>query len=117
MSKQLFIIALAIGLVMGHLAWAKTPLDQDAGPDGIVSVEAEHFDENVPDGAHFWELNTDIDGFSGDGFMRALPDTGANDGTNVGGQDAQLRYQVNFVKTGIHYVWVRTYYTNNLRML
>ncbi|MCH8216476.1 MAG: hypothetical protein IH892_06855 [Planctomycetes bacterium] len=112
MSKQLFIIALAIGLVMGHLAWAKTPLDQDAGPDGIVSVEAEHFDENVPDGAHFWELNTDIDGFSGDGFMRALPDIGANDGTVIGG-DARLDFQVNFVKTGIHYVWVRSYRTSN----
>ncbi|MCH8218729.1 MAG: hypothetical protein IH892_18380 [Planctomycetes bacterium] len=105
MSKKLFILAIALALVMGQLALAQTPLKQDAGPDGIVSIEAENFDENVPAGVHFWEFNTDPTGFSGDGFMRALPDGG-------GGGNRRLNYQVDFVKTGIHYVWVRGYRTS-----
>jgi len=38
-------VLLVFNLVAG-LANAK-PLNQDPGPDGIVSVEAEHYDDNV----------------------------------------------------------------------
>ena len=105
MSKQLFILALAIGLVVGQLAAAQTPVAQDAGADGIVSIQAEDFDDNTTDGTRIWEFNTDIAGFTGDGFMRAVPD-GSGSGT------PQLDFNVEFVKTGIHYVWVRGYRTS-----
>ena len=38
-------LVLVLGLAVG-VANAE-PLNQDPGPDGIVSVEAEHFDDNV----------------------------------------------------------------------
>ncbi|MEA3225901.1 MAG: hypothetical protein U9Q07_08110, partial [Planctomycetota bacterium] len=87
----LFSFVLALGLVDG--VTNADPITQDSGPDGIVSIEAENFDENVPEGVHTWEFNTDPPDFSGDGFMRAVPDGG-------GGGNPRLNYEVNFVKTG-----------------
>ncbi|KPL23469.1 MAG: hypothetical protein AMJ75_06045, partial [Phycisphaerae bacterium SM1_79] len=66
---------LVLGLTVGA-AGAEYWL-QDEGPDGIVSVEAENFDENTPQGGHTWDLITDPVGFSGAGAMRAMPNTGA----------------------------------------
>ena len=103
-KKSFFLIPLVVVLGLAGLAHAD-PITQDSGPDGIVSIEAENFDENVPEQDHFWEFNTDIPDFSGDGFMRALPD-------GTGGGNPRLNYEVNFVKTGIHYVWVRGYSTS-----
>ncbi len=80
MSKKLFILAIALALVMGQLALAQTPIRQDAGPDGLVSAQAEDFDENTSPGTRIWEFNTDPAGFTGDGFMRAVPD-GSGSGT------------------------------------
>ncbi len=96
-----FILPLGfVGLAVGA-----DPFTQDTGLDGLVSMEAENFDENVPDGDHYWEFNTDPNGFSGAGFMRCLPD-----GTGSG--SPRLNYQVKFSKTGMHYVWVRGYRTS-----
>ena len=83
------------------------PYQQEAGPDGIVSIEAENFDEHTPEGGHQWELNTDQAGFTGDGFMRALPDSGSNNDTAYIGNDPRLDFEVNFSSTGTHFVWVR----------
>ncbi len=106
MCKKLIYLALFI-LVLSLPArlMAKDPYRQDKGPDGIVSAEAENFDENVPDGDHYWEFNTDIPGFSGTGYMRCLPD-------GTGGGSPRLNFQVDFIKTGIHYAWVRGYSTS-----
>ena len=41
------------------------PFQQDQGPDGIVSIEAENFDENIPAPPHTWELITE----SASGFL------------------------------------------------
>ena len=106
MCKKLFFLIPFNVLVLGLVGLTNAdPITQDSGPDGFVSVEAENFDENVPEADHFWEFNTDITGFSGDGFMRSLPD-------GTGGGNPRLNYEVNFVKTGIHYVWVRGYSTS-----
>ncbi len=56
MSQKLVYLCcfiLALGLT-GGVAIAD-PLQQDPGPGGIVSVEAEHFDANVEVGGHTWE--------------------------------------------------------------
>ncbi len=99
----LFSFIVIIGLI-GSVVNAQ-PLRQDTGPDGIVSVEAENFDDNIPGGVHEWIFNTEPIGYTGSGFMRALPDGG-------GGGTPQLDFVIDFVKTGTHYVWVRGYRTS-----
>ncbi len=103
-KKLLYIVSVLLVFGLSTVAFAD-PFTQDPGPDGIVSIEAENFDENVPEGDHFWEFNTEIPDFSGDGYMRAVPDGG-------GSGNPRLNYEVNFAKTGIHYVWVRGYSTS-----
>jgi len=92
------------------------PLQQDPGPDGIVSVEAENFDRNTPMPSHTWELITVVEGgfappggFSGGVAMLATP--GGSDGRgniNAGYPTGspRLDYEVNFKKTGTHYIWI-----------
>lgn len=83
-----------------------TPLQQSMDGQGLVSIEAENYDANVDQGGHAWAPNN-TSGYSGTGAMWASP----NDGTTVNQgyvtNSPRLDYQVNFVATGIHYVWVR----------
>ena len=82
------------------------PLQQDPGPDGIVSVEAEHFDANVkgPDGDE-WILVGPTGGFTGTAGMQAPNGNGGHD-TDYVANSERLDYEINFVKTGTHFVWV-----------
>jgi len=106
MSKKMtYLISFILVLGLATDVESAEPLRQDPGPDGIVSIEAENFDENIPEGVHEWVFATEPAGFSGTGFMRAMPDGG-------GGGTPQLDFVVDFVKTGTHYVWVRGYSTS-----
>ena len=58
-------LRLAVGVANGQ------PLQQDPGPDGIVSVEAEHYDDNVEVGGHKWEETGPTGGFTGELGMHA----------------------------------------------
>ena len=79
---------------------------QDAGADGIVSVEAEHFMANVPQGGHAWTA-TPTSGFSGTHAMAATPNTGVTRDTAFLNTSPRLDYRIQFVRTGTHYVWIR----------
>jgi hypothetical protein len=79
---------------------------QQTGPGNLVVLEAEHFDRNLPAGNSAWELVTAPQSFSGDGAMRALPDVGRDLGQVVA-NSPRMDYQVHFVTSGIHYLWVR----------
>jgi len=81
------------------------PLQQDPGPDGIVSVEAEHYDANVEVGGHAWELTGPTGGFTGEFGMHA-PNGNGGHSSNFETNSERLEYEINFVKTGIHYVWI-----------
>jgi hypothetical protein len=82
---------------------------QDEGSDGIVSMEAEHYTNNTPQGGHQWTLVTSPGGYSDEGALEATPDSGTNQDTNYASNSPRLDFLVNFVKTGTHYVWVRGY--------
>ncbi|MEJ2705749.1 MAG: hypothetical protein P8Z79_25205, partial [Sedimentisphaerales bacterium] len=94
------------------------PFRQDTGPDGIVSMEAENFDLNTPRPPHTWELISvsangfaPPNGFSGGFAMQSTPaDPGGGDGPNdpadFMANSPRLDYEIDFVKTGTHYVWV-----------
>lgn len=47
-KKLLYLVAFVLVLSLATGLTNAKPLEQDPGPDGIVSVEAEHFDDNVP---------------------------------------------------------------------
>ena len=101
---------LVLGLVSGTAN--ADPYQQDAGPDGIVSMEAENFDENVPNPPHTWILVTEPEGFSGAGAMQSTPtDPGGGAGNDTGyvENSPRLDFEVNFAKAGIHYIWIRGY--------
>ncbi|HON93347.1 MAG: discoidin domain-containing protein [Phycisphaerae bacterium] len=106
---------LLLGLALASLAMAAEPFQQDGGPDGLVCVEAEHYDNKVDIGTNTWSLVTTAAGFTGaDGFsggyaMQIMPDTpagGRSVNTGYAANSPRLDFQINFVKTGIHYVWI-----------
>lgn len=87
-------------------------LQQNDGPQGLLSIEAEHFYLNSDKPINRWRLITDAADYSGEGAMRTLPDqTGSIDKDKLD-QLPRLDYLVNFVKTGAHYIWSRLYSTN-----
>jgi hypothetical protein len=81
---------------------------QDAGANGIISVEAEHFDTNVSQGGHSW-TSIALAGSSGSGAMEATLNNGANNNTGYVSNSPRLDYPINFTRTGIHYVWIRAH--------
>jgi len=113
MSKKLmylFSVVLVLGLFCGVAS--ADPFQQEPGPDGIVSIEAENFDENVPNPPHTWIFVTEPEGFSGTGAMQSTPtDPGGGAGNDTGyvENSPRLDFEVNFTKTGIHYIWIRGY--------
>jgi hypothetical protein len=82
---------------------------QDEGSDGIVSIEAEHYTYNTPQGGHQWTLVVSPIGYSDEGAMEATLDSGTNQDTAYAANSPRLDFLVNFVKTGTHYVWVHGY--------
>ena len=117
--KELYYLAvLILVLTAAGRVFGLDPLQQDTGPDGIVSVEAENFDENVPNDPHTWDLITEAasgfsptGGFSGGAAMQSTPTTpaagaGYNDPADFLANSPRLDYDIIFTKTGTHYVWV-----------
>jgi hypothetical protein len=85
---------------------------QDSGSQGIVSMEAEHYAANNPFSPHSWTSNLTA-GFSGNGAMQATPDNGVMISNNYAPLNSpRLDFDVNFIQTGTHYVWVRGYGPN-----
>ena len=84
---------------------ATAAFDQDSGPDGLVSIEAEHFDAQSTQGGHSWTPAMPS-GASGSA-LAALPDNGALVDVGYTTGSPGLDYRVKFVKTGTHYIWVR----------
>jgi hypothetical protein len=93
-------------LSLVNIAAASTMYLQGGGPDGIISIEAENYKAKEAIEGHYWELTTEKAGFSGKGAMVALPDDGANEDMDYD-DSPFIDYQVNFVRTGRHYIWIR----------
>lgn len=101
------LIGISLGAILGFMAAnaSAVPLQQDGGINGIVSVEAEHFDDNVMQSNRQWMEVGPTGGFTGVAGMQV---TGlAQINTGYAATSPRLDYQVSFVKTGTHYVWIR----------
>jgi hypothetical protein len=86
-----------------------TGFQQDAGANGLVVMEAESHDSNVNRNSKGWILVNQ----NGIQFMQAKPDTGARIASNYAATSPYVRFNVNFVKTGKHFLWLRALASGN----
>ncbi|HEB87229.1 MAG TPA: HYR domain-containing protein, partial [Gammaproteobacteria bacterium] len=82
------------------------PFQQDNSPQQLLVVEAEHYSATQTPGAESWSPDYTLD-YSGDSAMVAQPDSGNRVASSDIANSPSLDYQVNFLTTGTHYVWVR----------
>ena len=74
---------------------------QSSDANGVVSMEAEHFATNTPQGGRSWLAA------AGGTALQAMPNDGLNRDTSYTASSPRLDFAVNFVKTGVHYIWAR----------
>lgn len=101
------VLARLLSLVALAALLAPTNLLVYAAESPIV-LEAEHAEQNTPRGTYKWELASDVDGFSGHGFMRALPKAYHYFGSDATKTSPELRYPVTLPSNGVYYLWVRS---------
>jgi hypothetical protein len=76
--------------------------------EGLVVAEAEDFHAITATATHAWVFDKTPAGWSADGVMYALPETGAVIALPAAITDSpRLDFKVFFVKTGTHYFWFR----------
>jgi len=104
-------IVFAAVLVMGGLeclcaqaVWAVQAFQESAGQ---VVIDAEHYDNKIPRNSKDWVLETGVTGFSGTGYLTALPNTGITYNTGYVTASPELVFNVQFTTTGTYYVWIR----------
>jgi hypothetical protein len=94
-------------VVYGSTRTALTAFQQDSTADHLVVMEAENYHDNVSVGGKTWTPFTGTAGYSGTGALEASPNTGTQIDTGYVGTSPRLDYNVNFVTTGVHYIWLR----------
>ena len=80
---------------------------QDSVAPNLLVMEAEHFTGNTAQDGYAWQATTNYGNYSGASALQALPEDSTRIDTNYAATSPRLDYQVNFVKTGTHYVWIR----------
>ena len=79
---------------------------QDPGSQGIVSIEAETPTVNAPQGSHSWVQIAEAEA-AGGAALQALPNNATEIMANYSALSPRLDLEVQFAKTGTHYVWIR----------
>ncbi len=83
------------------------PFQQDESLQRLLVLEAEHFHTtNQSQAGQSWVQDATFD-YSGDGAMVAQPDSGNRIDADYAANSPALNFRVNFLTTGIHYIWVR----------
>jgi hypothetical protein len=78
-----------------------------------VTWEAENAAQSVPRNGQQWTAGGAVTGFSGTGYMEALPDIDINNNTGYDTLSPELQYAVRFADPGTYYVWVRAQAPND----
>lgn len=91
------------------LMFSVTARAQITATDGIAVFETEQSTQLIPRGGRIWELETDVTGFSGAGFLVVTnsgnPASNIND--NVTTTSPEADYGIQFPAAGTYYVWAR----------
>ena len=93
-------------LLCGRMAPALA-LDAFQESAGQVVMGAERYDSKVAKDGKDWVLETSQTGYTGSGYVRAMPNTGANRDITSLNLCPELVYQVLFTTMGTYYVWAR----------
>jgi hypothetical protein len=76
---------------------------------GLIIIEAEEYSTcsfgSMQAQDSLWDLDFEISGFTGQGYMVANPDVKTNIGDSTDGP--RLSYNLSLYSTGIHHVWIR----------
>jgi hypothetical protein len=81
---------------------------QDTGTQGIISIEAENYNSKAQGTSDAqWQFIDAPTGYSGNGAMSPLPNSGVNNDTGYDAASPVMNYNIGFVRTGTHYVWIR----------
>ena len=108
-KKPLKTLVSVVGAVWCFLPWITSAAPYLQNSSGLVSMETEHFDANVPNSGYQWTLDY-TSGYSGNGAMKA---PSAAFKTGYVQNSARLDYYVDFAFSGTHYLWVRAYATSS----
>lgn len=100
-------------LVLSALVFAAAPAGAATESMGQVALEAEGFTANVARSIstsnYSWAPLSDIGGYSGAGFMEAVPNDGTTVATPPPNVSPELQYSITFANPGTYYVWLRGY--------
>lgn len=80
--------------------------------NGLVVMEAEHYAANIERSNRGWLTQTTVSGYTGEGYMEALPDTDLQFTVVYTTTSPELSYTINFTTTGVYTVWLRGYAGN-----
>lgn len=83
------------------------PFRQSDAGQGLIVVEAENNHGVTATPTHDWTLTTSDPGYVGSGALVASPDNGTNNNTGYTTDSPRIDWQIDFVETGTHYLWVR----------
>jgi glycosidase len=104
---------LAVGVAA---CWALSPAAESAPPysfsGGFIVFEAEDASTNVERGGQAWTTAASVAGYSGTGYVEALPNLGATVDTDWTNLSPELQYEVIFPSGGTYYVWASGYATD-----
>ena len=75
--------------------------------DGLLVIEAEHFEENVPRNGEAWVVDRANEGFEGTGAVVGMPDRGGFYGFKYSLYSPHLTYQADFSTADTFFVWLR----------
>ena len=91
--------------IFGGVAFAN-PFLPDG--NGLISMEAEHFSAQTSGSGHSWQIESSpLNGFSGEGAMRATPDAGLSITSNFANTSPRMDFPVQINTPGNYYVWIR----------
>ena len=102
MKRSLIAFLFATALAAGSLFAA--PFSENGG---VVLFEAEDFSNSIAASSHAWTPTNDVAGFSGAGYVQALPDNGTLIANNIPASSPELQFAVNFSTAGQRFIWIR----------
>ncbi len=78
---------------------------------GAVQIEAEEFGTNLVRNGQGWSTAAAVSGFSGAGYVEALPNPGVTVDADWATNSPELQYEVEFPASGSYRLWVSGYAT------
>ena len=114
LKRSLFILLVLLVGGFQNTITAQTNYVQSADTLGLVVITAEDFSAYRPGSGikegDEWTTDNAIDGYIGTGYMQSEMASGDGDVGNAETVNARLTYNVEFVKSGTHYLWAHVYF-------